>query len=130
MSYKGVYVELKIEDESKFIEELPIELRKEFDGVLYYDEQGYGNNNRGLSFKRFEKPMIDAYFEYELSEENKKFLKEEAFPEDEDMKGFLVEMLEDSKFIILNRMINEKCKVIYNNKEFIAKIINVRRSCS
>lgn len=75
-------------------------------------------------------PMIDAYFEYELSEENKKFLKEEAFPEDEDMKGFLIEMLEDSKFIILSRMINKKCKVIYNNKEFIAKIINVRRSCS
>jgi hypothetical protein len=30
-------------------------------------------------------PMIDAYFEYELSEENKKFLKEEAFPEDEEL---------------------------------------------
>jgi hypothetical protein len=38
MSYKGVYVELKIEDESKFIEELPIELKKEFNGVLYYNE--------------------------------------------------------------------------------------------
>ena len=132
MSYKGMKAEIKIINPKKFIKNLPINLKNEFNGNLYYDEQGYGNLNSGLTFKRFggyfEEISDNLRFDMSNNLKYKECKKEfDEYNKTVDENSYNEEMIES---ILHDKMIGEECEIHFDKKIFNGTIIDIGSSHS
>lgn len=132
MSYKGTKAEIKIIDAAKFTDSLPINVKNLFNGTLYYDEQGYGNNNSNLTLKQFggyvEEVSNNLKFDMSNSKKYKKCMKEyEEYDKNVNEDTYVEGMLD----LMLGKvMVGEECDVYLNDSVFKGIIIDIGQSRS
>ena len=140
MSFKGLKATIKINKIEEF-KMLLTEGKEDFDGVLYYDEQGYSNNYEDMTFGD-SKTYIVRGARLILPEDNKNLKnaiirvnkKEIIIEEEGDQKTVVTPFMIDDGLLLCSLyeeyLIGERCQVLYKGKIFNAIIKYIGPSCS